>query len=67
MPRGGAREGAGRPAKAPEDKARMVSFKLPPAVIEAIEAKAGELGVSKTQLVVRAVRELVARESPPPP
>lgn len=56
MTRGGAREGAGRPVADPSGKARMVSLKLPPALIEEIKAQADAEGVSQTQLIVKAVR-----------
>lgn len=58
MPRGGSREGAGRPALPPDEKAKMAAFKLRPDVIALIKSKSEEMGVSQAQLVTMAVEEL---------
>lgn len=55
MERGGKRDGAGRPALPPEEKAKPYGVKLPPAVIEMIKAKADQAGVSQARLITQAV------------
>ena len=52
--RGGARDGAGRPTKAPDEKAKMVSFKLPPDLIERIDQAAEAEGLNRTQWLIKA-------------
>lgn len=56
-PRGGAREGGGRPPKDPAGLSKMASFRLPPSTIDAIRAGAEQLGVSQADLIGAAVRE----------
>lgn len=64
MTRGGAREGAGRPVTDPSGKARMVSLKLPPSLIEEIKARAGAEQLTQTQLIVKAVRAYLNKSHP---
>lgn len=55
MPRGGKREGAGRPT----DEARvMVSMRLPPATFERMKEQAAKRGVSQADVVALAVGRL---------
>lgn len=54
MPRGGSRDGAGRPTLG-EAKAKMASYRLPPEVVQAIRDKAEAAGVSQARLIALAV------------
>ena len=49
--RGGAREGAGRPPKPPEDAAVYVTLTLPPNLAERLTALAEARGTTKSGLV----------------
>ncbi len=72
MTRGGPREGSGRPVLDASGKARMISLKLPPVLIDAIRENAGKMGISQTQFIAMAVRaylvkiEVPSRASPRP-
>lgn len=63
-PRGGPRDGSGRPVSDPSGKAQPKIFKLPPALIEALEARAAEEGVSAAQIVIRALRAYLGPPEP---
>lgn len=64
-PRGGMREGGGRPLKDPAGPAKMASYRLPPATIEAIRQGAARLGLSQADFIARAVQ--VLENAPPSP
>lgn len=55
--RGGAREGAGRPALSPEEKAKPYSFKLPPGLVARIDAAAEAEGLNRTQWLIKAAEQ----------
>ena len=56
MVRGGAREGAGRPAMGPDEKAKPFQIKIPPTLLDQIKARASIEGVNATQLIIKSVR-----------
>lgn len=57
MTRGGYRESnpGGRPALPEGEKAKAITFKLHPRIIEAIRAKADAHGISQAKLIALAV------------
>lgn len=61
--RGGAREGAGRPTLAGE-KAKMYSMKLPPGLVERIDAAAEAEGLNRTQWLIKAAEERLGKLGP---
>lgn len=64
-PRGGARSGGGRPVNDPSGKAQPKIFKLPPALISDLEARAAEEGISAAQIVIKALRAYLDGEREP--
>jgi len=64
-PRGGARPGSGPKIKDPSGAAKMATFRLPPATIDAIREFSAADGVSQADLITRWVqRERAEREAP---
>lgn len=59
MPRGGVRQGAGRPTIAGE-KAKPATFKIPPSLLEAIRQRAEAEGLNRTELLIKAIRAYLA-------
>ena len=59
--RGGAREGAGRPTLAPDEKAKMYSFKLPPKLVEQIDDAASAAGLNRTQWLIKAAEDRLGK------
>lgn len=58
MPRGGPREGGGRPALPAEDKRIPKQYKLHPATLEGIQILRGRWGEkSDAKVIERAIRE----------
>ena len=55
--RGGAREGAGRPPKPPEDAAVYLTVTLPPSLAERLTALAEARGTTKSGLVQDLVKK----------
>jgi len=51
MPRGGSRDGSGRPEMAPELKKGTTAFSLNPILIKTISDVAKQRGISKSELV----------------
>jgi hypothetical protein len=66
MPRGGYRESnpGGRPPLPEGEKAKAVTFRLPPPTVELIKAKADAHGVSQAKLITLAVDAFAPKALP---
>lgn len=62
-PRGGYRKSnpGGRPALPPEQKARPINLKIPPALLAQIDAAAEAAGLNRTQWLILAARAYLTR------
>ncbi len=65
-PRGGAREGGGRPRKNPDALAKMASFRLASHTIDAIKRGASRLGLSQADLIDVAIGAYLDAHDEPP-
>lgn len=63
-PRGGSREGAGRKAKDPDEKAKPTLMKIPPDLLTAIDAAADEASLNRTQWAIKVFREALGSKAP---
>ena len=61
---GGRREGAGRKPRHAEGKTRKLTAMVPGALLDELFERARETGCSRSELVTRAVRQILERSKP---